>query len=37
MVSASTKFLNIAKTVFFKLEKYDFTKKFLIYSIINRK
>ena len=37
MVSASTKFLNIAKTVFFKLEKYDFTKKFLIYSIITRK
>ena len=37
MVSASTKFLNIAKTVFFKLEKYDFTKKFLIYYIITRK
>lgn len=34
---ASAKFLDIAKTVFFKLEQYDFTKKFLIYSLIIRK
>lgn len=34
---ASVKFLSIAKSVFFKLEQYDFTKKFLIYSLITRK
>lgn len=34
---ASVKFINIAKSVFFKLEQYDFTKKFLIYSLITRK
>lgn len=34
---ASAKFLSIAKSVFFKLEQYDFTKKFLIFSLITRK
>ena len=34
---ASAKFTNIAKNVFFRLEEYDFTKKFLIYSLITRK
>ena len=34
---SSAKFLDVAKTVFFKLEQYDFTKKFLIYSLITRK
>lgn len=34
---ASAKFTNIAKNVFFKLEQYDFTKRFLIYSLITRK
>lgn len=34
---ASTQFLSIAKSVFFKLEQYDFTKKFLIYSLLTRK
>lgn len=34
---ASVKFINVAKSVFFKLEQYDFTKKFLIYSLITRK
>ena len=33
----SVKFLSFAKSVFFQLEQYDFTKKFLIYSIITRK
>ena len=37
MASANLKFTNIAKNVFFKLEKYNFTKKFLIYSLIMRK
>ena len=37
MASASIKFLDMAKSVFFKLEQYDFTKKFLIYSLITRK
>lgn len=37
MTSVNLKFINIAKTVFFKLEQYDFTKKFLIYSLITRK
>lgn len=34
---ASAQFLSIAKAIFFKLEQYDFTKKFLIYSLITRK
>ena len=34
---ASVKFLSFAKSVFFKLEQYDFTKKFLIYSLLTRK
>lgn len=33
----SVKFISIAKSVFFKLEQYDFAKKFLIYSLITRK
>lgn len=33
----SVKFLSIAKSIFFKLEQYDFTKRFLIYSLITRK
>ena len=37
MASANLKFTNFAKNVFFKLEKYNFTKKFLIYSLIMRK
>lgn len=37
MASGNVKFINIAKTVFLKLEQYDFTKKFLIYSLITRK
>lgn len=34
---ASAKFTDIAKNVFFTLEQYDFTKKFLIYSLLTRK
>ena len=34
---SSAKVMDIAKSVFFKLEQYDFTKKFLIYSLITRK
>lgn len=37
MTTSNQKFLNVAKSVFFKLEQYDFTKKFLIYSLITRK
>lgn len=37
MTTSNQKFLSIAKSVFFKLEQYDFTKKFLIYSLITRK
>lgn len=37
MATSNQKFLSIAKSVFFKLEQYDFTKKFLIYSLIIRK
>lgn len=37
MSTVNLKLLNIAKTIFFKLEQYDFTKKFLIYSLITRK
>lgn len=34
---ASAKFTNTAKNIFFKLEEYDFTKRYLIYSLITRK
>lgn len=34
---ASAKFTDTAKNIFFKLEEYDFTKKYLIYSLITRK
>ena len=37
MTTTNQKFLSIAKSVFFRLEEYDFTKKFLIYSLITRK
>ena len=37
MPTANLKLIDIAKTVFFKLEQYDFTKRFLIYSLIIRK
>ena len=37
MTSANLKLITFAKSVFFKLEQYDFTKKFLIYSLITRK
>ena len=35
MPTANLKLIDIAKTVFFKLEQYDFTKRFLIYSLIS--
>ena len=37
MSTANLKLLNISKGIFFKLEQYDFTKKFLIYSLLTRK
>lgn len=37
LATAKIKFIDIAKSIFFKLEQYDFTKKFLIYSLITRK
>lgn len=34
---ASAKFTDLAKNIFFTLEQYDFTKRFLIYSLLTRK